>query len=197
MLRTGRLEPLTVALGGDGHAVEVQNETRDLAVLVATRHRQQIVHPASTRVPITRRVHRILHMKQRPDLTNSGITNRVNQERNPVDQRRSQPRRHLSRKIVAILELRQPEVAEVTVRPDHSIKIASTRQDVDRFRRPTENQAQPVVLRRDDRANLANRPLAVVVRRAQQVPVRLVRELIEQTIDQSGLVLRKICHGDV
>ena len=128
-------------------------------------------------------------MNQRSRLIRAAVS--VHQERHTMNQRSRKRRVRLRTQIVLLPNLSEPQRIQVTVRPDELIDVRPLRQDIHSLRRPPKGQPQVVVLRRDDRPNLLNRPLTVVIAGPQQIPRGPIPQLLQQTVNQQILVKRQ------
>ena len=136
-----------------------------------------------------------------PEASGRGSVPRVNQrvrlalvasggdeEGDAVDQRGGHAHGDLGQEHVVVLHLSGAEGVEVAIGPDEALQLGSAGGDIYSLSSPAEDQPELVILRRDDRADLPDSPLAVVVRGAEHVARQLVVELLQERVEHLILV---------
>src|SRR5699024_11695617 len=81
-------------------------------------------------------------------------------------------------------------------RPHKHVKIATSRQTINRLPGPTQSHTHPVILRRHHRRHLTSHPTTVVIRLTKHIPGHLLVQLRKQTVHQAIVVIRQTRHTD-
>ena len=98
----------------------------------------------------------------------------------------------LRQKVVVVHNIGATNFLEITIGPDESLKVAPSGERVNRLTRPAQDQTKVEVLRRNQRPDVTNRPLVLVVRGPQQILHPQILNLAEKPIDERVLVVRHV-----